>query len=255
MSVDSTIHVHSDGRTAWITLDRPPLNVLDIPMMQAISRAVESLAARCDFIIFQGAGPKGFSAGAQVRDHMPERVGEMLAAFHGVFRQIVGADCLTIAAVHGYCLGGGMELATFCDFIVATDTAQFGQPEIKLGCFPPVAVVLLPTLVGLRAAFDVILTGRTISAAEAQQLGLITRLVRDNALRQGVDALLGELLTLSPAVLRLSRRALWKRVGFDFERSLAEVEQLYLNELMKTEDAQEGIRAFLEKRAPAWKGL
>lgn len=254
MSAESTIHVHSDGRTAWITLDRPPLNVLDIAMMQAMSRAVKSLVARCDFIIFQGAGPKGFSAGAEVRDHLPERVGEMLTAFHSVFRQLVRADCLTIAAVHGYCLGGGMELATFCDFIVATETAQFGQPEIKLGCFPPVAMVLLPALVGLRAAFDLILTGRAISAAEAQQLGLVRRIVEDGALRQGVDALLGELLALSPAVLRLSRRALWKRVGFDFERSLAEVEELYLNELMKTEDAQEGIRAFLEKRAPAWHG-
>jgi len=254
MSADNTIHLHSDGRTAWITLDRPPLNVLDIAMMNAMSRAVESAVERCDFLVFQGAGPKGFSAGAEVRDHTPEHVAEMLAAFHGVFRRLARADCLTIAAVHGYCLGGGMELATFCDFVVATESAQFGQPEIKLGCFPPVAMVLLPLLVGFRAALDLILTGRTISAAEAHRLGLVSRMVEDSALVQAVEALRAELHALSPAVLRLGRRALWKRAGFDFERSLEEVEALYLNELMKTEDAQEGIRAFLEKRAPAWHG-
>ena len=254
MSERETVHVHSEGKAAWVTLDRPPLNVLDIPMMKSLSRALARLTAECDFIVFQGAGPKGFSAGAEVRDHTPDRVADMLAAFHDVFRQLDRADCLTIAAVHGHCLGGGMELATFCDFVLATESARFGQPEIKLGCFPPVAVVTLPRLVGLRAATDLILTGRTISAREAQELGLVTRVVADDALGPSVDALLGELRTLSPVVLRLGRRALRRNCEMDFEVELVAVEEFYLGELMKTEDAAEGIRAFLEKRAPAWRG-
>ncbi len=254
MSERETIHVHAEGRTAWVTLDRPPLNVLDIPMVKSLSRALARLTAECDFIVFQGAGPRGFSAGAEVRDHTPDRVAEMLAAFHEVFRQLARADYLTIAAVHGHCLGGGMELATFCDFVLATESAQFGQPEIKLGCFPPVALVTLPALVGLRAAMDLILTGRTIPAGEARELGLVTRVIADDALAQSVDALLGELRVLSPVVLRLSRRALRRNPNAEFEGALEEVERLYLGELMKTEDAQEGIRAFLEKRAPAWRG-
>ena len=254
MSERETIHVHVEGRTAWVTLDRPPLNILDIAMMKSVSRALARLIAECDFIVFQGAGPKAFSAGAEVRDHTPDRVAEMLAAFHEVFRQLGRADCLTVAAVHGHCLGGGMELATFCDFVLATESAQFGQPEIKLGCFPPVAVVTLPELVGLRAALDLILSGRTISAREARELGVVTRVVADDALAQSVDALLGELRGLSPVVVRLSRRALRRKRHADFEAELEAVERFYLGELMKTEDAQEGIRAFLEKRAPVWRG-
>ena len=254
MSQRDTIHVHAEGKTAWVTLDRPPLNVLDIPMMKSLSRLLGRLTAECDFIVFQGAGPKAFSAGAEVRDHTPDRVAEMLAAFHEVFRQLGRADCLTVAAVHGHCLGGGMELASFCDFVLATESAQFGQPEIKLGCFPPVGLILLPELVGPRAALDLILTGRTISAREARELGLVTRVVADDALAQSVDALLGELRALSPVALRLSRRALRRSRRVDFEAELEAVERLYLDELMKTEDAQEGIRAFLEKRAPAWRG-
>jgi len=254
MSERETIHVHAQGATAWVTFDRPPLNVLDIPMMRALGRALTRLTAECDFIVFQGAGPKGFSAGAEVREHTPDRVADMLAAFHGIFRQLGRANCLTIAAVHGHCLGGGMELATFCDFVLATASAQFAQPEIKLGCFPPVALVILPRLVGLRAALDLILTGRAISAREAHELGLVTRVVADDALAQAVDTLLGDLRGLSPAVLRMSRRALRGQQQDEFEQQLAAVEQLYLGELMKTEDAQEGIRAFLEKRVPAWRG-
>jgi cyclohexa-1,5-dienecarbonyl-CoA hydratase len=249
-----TIRARREGRTAWITLDRPPLNVLDLTTMHALTRHVHELTAQCDYLIFEGAGPKGFSAGVEVADHVPGRVDEMLHTFHGIFRQLWRADCVTIAAVHGYCLGGGCELATFCDFVVATESAQFGQPEIKLGCFPPVAMVTFPVLVGPRAAAELILTGRKVSAREAQALGLVTRVVPDDALAASVDALLEELHALSPAVVRMTRRALWQRAGFDFERGLHEVEEIYLHELMKTHDAQEGIRAFLEKRAPIWQG-
>ncbi|HEV8385737.1 MAG TPA: enoyl-CoA hydratase/isomerase family protein, partial [Candidatus Acidoferrales bacterium] len=255
MTTDTaTVRVRIEGRTSWITLDRPPLNILDIAMMREMDHVLTEVLKHSDVIVFEGAGTKGFSAGAEVRDHTPDRVADMLRTFHAIFRILSRADCVTIAAVHGVCLGGGCELATFCDFVLATESARFGQPEIKLGCFPPVAVVTFPVLIGLRAAMDLILTGRTISAAEAKQLGLVTRVVPDNELAASIDNLLKEIGGLSSAVLKMTRRELWERSGLDFDKSLGDAEQIYLEELMQTEDAQEGIRAFLEKRSPVWHG-
>ena len=250
--MSETIRTRSEGRAAWLTLDRPPLNILDIAMMRELDAALELAVAQSDFLVLQGAGAKGFSAGAEVADHVPERVGEMLAAFHAVFRRLARANCVTIAAVHGVCLGGGMELATFCDFVVATPEAKFSQPEIKLGCFPPIALLTLPQLCGVRTATDLILTGRTVDAAEACRLGLVSRVAEERQLAAGVESLLKELRGLSADVLHLTRRMLWRLHAEEFERRLDEVERIYLNELMQTKDAQEGIRAFLEKRAPIW---
>ena len=248
------VHVHLDGRVAWLTLDRPPLNVMDIAMLHELGKAVHRLTVECDVIVLRGRGPKGFSAGVEIGDHTPDRVEEMLGAFHGIFRQLWRADCLSIAAVHGHCLGGGAELATFCDFVIAGESAQIGQPEIKLGCFPPLALVTYPALAGPRAALDLILSGRTIGAREAQQIGLVTQVVPDAELEGTVQKLIGELNEKSHLVLRMTRRAIWQRAGFDFEKSLHEAEELYLKELMRTHDAQEGIRAFIEKRQPVWQG-
>jgi len=249
-----TIQLRLDHRTAWITLDRPPLNILDIPMMEVLDAALARALPKSDFVIFQGAGVKAFCAGADVADHTPKRVKKMLSAFHGIFRRLAAADCLKIAAVHGYCLGGGMELATFCDLVLASESAQFGQPEIKLGCFPPIALVTLPRLIGIQAAAHLILTGHQISATEAHRLGLVTRVVPDCELHNAVGNLLEELRSLSPSVLHLTRRTLDQLHSADFLKQLEEAERVYLSELMKSHDAQEGIRAFLEKRKPAWKG-
>lgn len=249
-----TVHLRIENRTAWITLDRPPLNVLDIPMMASLNAALERALPKSDFVIFLGTGAKAFCAGADVADHTPEHVKKMLDVFHAVFRRLAAADCLTIAGVHGFCLGGGMELATFCDFVLATESARFGQPEIKLACFPPVAVATLPRRIGVQAAADLILTGRQISAAEAHRLGLLTRVVPDDGLPAAVESLLEELQALSPSVLHLTRKALARLHSADFLKQLEEVERVYLSELMQTHDAQEGIRAFLEKRKPVWKG-
>jgi cyclohexa-1,5-dienecarbonyl-CoA hydratase len=249
-----SIQLRLEERTAWITLDRPPLNILDISMMQALDAALERALPKCDFVIFQGAGSKAFSAGAEIADHTPERVGKMLSAFHAVFRRLAAADCLTIAAVHGICLGGGMELATFCDFVLAGKSAQFGQPEIKLGCFPPVAMVTLPQLIGMRAAADLILTGKQIGTEEALRLSLITQVTPDEQLSVAVDKLLEELRRLSPDVLRLTRTTLGRIHSADFAKQLEQVERVYLTELIESHDAREGILAFLERRPPIWKG-
>ncbi len=249
-----TIQLRVEHRTAWVTLDRPPLNILDIAMMEDLDAALDGILPKCDYLVFQGAGPKAFCAGADVADHTPKRVEKMLSAFHAVFRRLAQADCLKIAAVHGYCLGGGMELATFCDFVLATESAQFGQPEIKLGCYPPVSLVTLPPLIGMRAAAHLILTGHQISATEAHRLGLVTRVVPEYELSGAVDGLLADLRVLSPSVLHLTRRTLWHLHSADFVKQLEEAEHVYLSELMQTKDAQEGIRAFIEKRPPVWKG-
>jgi cyclohexa-1,5-dienecarbonyl-CoA hydratase len=254
MSAPDSVHVQLEGRTAWLTLDRPPLNILNISAMKELSGVLDRALPEIDFLVFRGAGPKAFSAGAEVGDHAPDRVAHMLAAFHGVFRRLVRTDCITVAAVHGHCLGGGMELAAFCDFVLATESAKFGQPEIKLGCFPPLALLILPRLCGLRAALDLILSGRTISAREAQAIGLVTRVVPDDQLATGARGFLDELRTLSPAVVRITHRALTKTWRDEFDTKLTIIEQLYLGDLMNTEDAREGIRAFLEKRAPVWQG-
>lgn len=248
------IQLCHERRTAWITLNRPPVNILNIEMMDALDSALERVLPGCDYIVFQGAGAKAFCAGADVADHTSSRVEKMLAAFHAIFRRLAQADCLTIAAVHGYCLGGGMELAAFCDFVLATESAQFAQPEIKLGCFPPVAMVILPPLIGMRAAAQLILTGRQISATEAHRLNLITRVVPDHELPAAVDALLEELRSLSAGVLHLTHKNLRQFHSPEFLRQLEEAERVYLSELMRTHDAQEGIQAFLEKRKPVWKG-
>jgi len=249
-----TIQLRLENRTAWITLDRPPLNILDTAMMRALDAALKRAVPKCDFVIFQGAGPKAFSAGAEIADHAPKRVRKMLSAFHAVFRRLAAAECVIIAAVHGYCLGGGMELATFCDFVLATESAEFGQPEIKLGCFPPLAMVTLPQLIGMRAAARLILTGEQIDAAEACRRGLVTRVVPDVQLPPAVDSLLEELRRLSPSVLRLTRKTLHRFHFADFAKQLKEAERVYLSVLMKSHDAREGILAFLEKRKPNWKG-
>ncbi|MHB8411892.1 MAG: enoyl-CoA hydratase/isomerase family protein [Candidatus Acidiferrales bacterium] len=249
-----SVRVRTEGRVTRVMLDRPPLNVMNIAMMREIHAVIEELGPEMDVVVFQGAGEKGFSAGAEVADHTPGRIVDMLHSFHGIFHEMWNGRFITIAAVDGYCLGGGCELATFCDFVVATESAKFGQPEIKLGCFPPVAMITFPRLTGMRAATDMILSGRTISAREAQQLGLVSRLVANDDLEDAVALLLDELGLLSPAILSMTRRTLWNAAGFDFEGSLTAIEEFYLRDLMKTEDAQEGIRAFLEKRAPLWQG-
>lgn len=249
-----SLQVEIEERAARITLDRPPLNILDVPMMQEITATLDRLPPSVEFIEFAGAGERGFSAGAEIRDHAPERAGKMLAAFHGIIRRLAASEWITVSAVQGICLGGGCELATFCDFAIAEESATFGQPEIKLGCFPPVAVVTFPRLIGPRAAMDLILTGRTIQAEEARELGLVSRVVPSGEAMKASKQLVEELGALSASALRMARRALGQFRAPEFGAALQEAELLYLNRLLRTEDAAEGVRAFIEKRAPVWQG-
>jgi cyclohexa-1,5-dienecarbonyl-CoA hydratase len=238
---------------AHLTLQHPPLNVIDVPMMDELAQALAKIEARADvsLLVLSGAG-KAFSVGVDVAAHTPDKVEGMLAKFHDVIRAVVGSRKVTIAAVHGHCLGGGAELAMVCDLVYTTDTASWGFPEIKLGCYPPVAATALAALVGQKQAADLILTGRSITGTEAARIGLANRAVGD--VEEAVLEAVEQLSKLSPSVLAIAKKANYAWDSMHFDKGLARAEKIYLEELLKTEDVHEGISAFLEKRAPVWKG-
>jgi cyclohexa-1,5-dienecarbonyl-CoA hydratase len=252
--MSESLLIERAGSVLKLTLNHPPLNILDIPMLQDLTRALEQVREDVHIVLVQSGIERAFSAGADVGDHVPERVEEMLTELHRAIVRLLEMEALSIAVVRGHCLGGGMELAMSCDFVLAGESARFGQPEIQLGCFPPVAAVLLPQLIGPRRAAEVILTGKTFAAREAEAMGLVTRVVPDEEVPAAVEALLTDLSRKSPVALRFAKRALRYGRSLDPRTALRAVERLYLDELMATEDAREGIRAFLEKRAPVWTG-
>jgi cyclohexa-1,5-dienecarbonyl-CoA hydratase len=241
------------GSVARIELRHPPLNVIDVDMMDELAQVLTEIGSRADIpiIVFHGER-KAFSSGVDVAAHTPDKVGEMLTTFHGVIRTLVTTKKVTIAAVHGHCLGGGAELAMVCDIVYTTEDAQWGFPEIKLGCYPPVACAALAALVGQKRAAELILTGRTINGREAAQIGLATGAVGDP--EAAVEECVGNLLQLSPAALSVTKKALYAWDCIHFDKGLARAEKTYFDDLMKTSDAQEGIRAFMEKRPPKWTG-
>jgi cyclohexa-1,5-dienecarbonyl-CoA hydratase len=249
-----TIEVEQRDAVATITLSKPPLNILDMAMMDEIHHALalieKNAAAR--IVVFRAAGEKAFCAGVSIQDHLPDKIGQMIPKFHRIFRLLARTEKVTIAAVQGHCLGGGLELASICDLVIATDNAQFGQPEIKLGQLPPVGIILLPYLIGYRRAADLLLTGRSIGASEAAALGLISRVVPPERLLDSLDELVGELTAQSGAALALTKQLLRRVQGLDFEALLSESEDYFLEKVAQTDDGKEGIFAFLEKRAPRW---
>src|SRR5712691_11600471 len=243
-------------RVARITFARPPLNVFNIAMMREIGAALGECAPQRDLaaIVFAAApDTRAFSAGVAVEEHVPETVFQMLEAFHAIFRVLRQIAKPVIAVVDGPALGGGCELVAACDIVIASERARFGQPEIKLGVFPPVAAILLPRIIGEKRARELILTGDLIDAAEALQLGMVNYVVPGADLEQKAENVLSKLREMSASSLGLTRAALELGRGQSFEAALAEVENLYLNELMKTEDASEGVHAFMEKRKPEWR--
>ncbi|MDX1631530.1 MAG: enoyl-CoA hydratase/isomerase family protein [Thermoanaerobaculia bacterium] len=249
----STIQIEREGRTARLTVDRPPLNILDLSSLEALDTTLEELAGdpELQVLVVTGAGDKAFSAGVAVADHVGDRIEPMLQTFHSALRRLFRLPFLTVAAVDGHCLGGGLELAAVCDLILATPGSRLGVPEIKLGCYPPVAAALFPTRIGRGRALDLILTGETMEAREALRIGLIDAVAEDleNTIQERTRKVLG----LSAAAIRLAKRATLAALQEPFEKALAEAERLYLEELVETEDMHEGIRAFLEKRKPEWK--
>ena len=244
-----------DDAVARIELRNPPLNVIDISMMEELARSLAEVEARSDIsvVVLSGVG-KAFSAGVDVAAHTPDKVEEMLTKFHGVIRALVASAKVTIASVHGLCLGGGAELAMVCDLVYTIDDAEWGFPEIRLACFPPVACTALAALVGQKRAAEMVLTGRSITGREAAEIGLVTRAVAEKQLDFVMQTATAQPLRLSPAALRVAKKASYAWDAMHFDKGLARAEKIYFDDLMKTADAHEGIRAFLEKRVPKWTG-
>src|ERR1700758_4615284 len=235
---------------ARITLQNPPLNVIDLPMMRELQQILSDFEPRQNIttVLFVGSN-RAFSAGVDIKAHTPDKVAEILQDFHAVIRALVATRKITICVVKGACLGGGAELALVCDMVYTARDASWGFPEIKLGCYPPVAVVALPALVGQKRASELILTGRQISGDEAVTIGLANRSARAEELGSIVQEALDELCALSPVALAHAKKALYAWDSIHFDKGLARSEKIYLEELISTADAREGIMAFLEKRA------
>jgi cyclohexa-1,5-dienecarbonyl-CoA hydratase len=224
-------------------------------MMAERVEAVESLKDRPNvrvLVIEAIEGSKAFSAGVDVADHTADKVHDMIHGFHRVFRLLANLNIPTLAVVNGAALGGGCELAIFCDMIVASERAKFGQPEIKVGVFPPIAAVMLSRLIPRNHALELLLTGDLINADEAYRLGLINRLVPPEELATATDELIAKLTSLSGRILRFTRQAASLGATGSFTAALEAVEKLYLDDMMQAHDAHEGLAAFMEKRPAVW---
>jgi len=255
-STDGPVRLEAldDGAIWRVKLATPNANILDMEKTAALheifgrARNDKQLKA----VLIEGEGPH-FSFGASVEEHMPGKVEAMLSGFHGLFHRMLDASVPTLAVVRGQCLGGGLELAAFCHRVFAAPDAKLGQPEIALGVFAPVASVFLAERVGRSRAEDLCLSGRSLDAGEALRIGLVDD-VSDDPAAAALGYARAHLLPRSASSLRLAAGALRMGLAARFREDLRQVERLYVDELMRTDDAGEGLRSFLEKRAPVWTG-
>jgi len=242
-----------DG-VATLTLNRAPLNVLNIEMMEEIDMYLEGLKKEksLKLLVIQAMG-KAFSAGVDVGEHLGDLVYKMIEVFHKMFRLMDALKVPSIAVVNGSALGGGCELALYCDMVIATEKAKFGQPEIQVGVFPPIAALIFPRMIGRKKALELILSGDIISAQEALTLGLINKVIPEASLAEEVNGFIEKFKKLSGIILKLTKEAALAGLNDDMDKGLKAIEKIYLDKAMKTHDAIEGLKAFLEKRKPTWK--
>ena len=253
--ITKRLSLEVQGQLARITLTHPPLNVIDFQMMDELLAALQLLEQRKEIsVMIISGGQRAFSAGVDVAVHTPDLVQTMLQKFHSVILALVKFPKVTIAEVHGACLGGGAELAMVCDMCFTTPDAKWGFPEITLACYPPVACTALAALVGQKRAADLVFTGRTFSGEEAAAWGLANESRPEGALQQAIQRTVDHLLKLSPAALAMAKKAFYAWDSMHLDKGLARAEKIYLEELMQTEDVKEGIAAWMEKRKPVWKG-
>jgi len=249
-------HIITDFRDGLgtITFNRPPVNVLNIAMMEEINDVLAAWQSNKDLkvALFNAKG-KCFSAGVDVGEHMGDLAPKMIEVFHRIFRLMDKLGAVTVSSVYSSCLGGGCEVAVFCDLVIAGEGAKLGQPEIQVGVFPPIAAQIMPRIIGRKAAMELILSGRIITASEALQMGLVNKVVKNEDLEKETEAFVNPYLKMSAEVLRQTKSAVTAGLRDDLEPSLKAIEEIYLGKLMKTHDAQEGLKAFLEKRKPLWK--
>ncbi|MFW9991065.1 MAG: enoyl-CoA hydratase/isomerase family protein [Candidatus Odinarchaeota archaeon] len=247
------IIVEKSNDIGKIIFNNGSLNILNIPMMEqingALDRFLEDKSLKALVIGHEG---KVFSAGVDVGDHMGDKAPVMLKEFHSIFKKLNRLMCPTIAAVKGAALGGGCEVALFCDIVLASEKAKFGQPEIKVGVFPPLAVLIFPYLAGHKKAYELLLQGETISAVEARELGLANHVFSLETYEQDITQFIERFEKLSTVVIQHTKKAIHLALGTDFDSQIDRLEEYYLKELMATHDANEGLQAFVDKRPPVW---
>jgi cyclohexa-1,5-dienecarbonyl-CoA hydratase len=240
---------------AILSINRPPVNILNIAAMEEMNDAISSLKDKTDVkvLVITSSGEKAFSAGVDVSDHTGDRVEHMLQVFHDIFRNLLALDLVTVAACKGLTLGGGCEVAIFCDLILAADNLKIGQPEIKLAVIPPIALLILPRLVGQKRAADLLLTGKIIGAQEAEKIGLVNKVVPIESFEGELDEFIRPFAELSLVGIKYSKKGISLGIEKNFLQGLEQIEKIYLDELMSSQDAHEGLQAFMDKRAPSWK--
>jgi cyclohexa-1,5-dienecarbonyl-CoA hydratase len=235
-------------------LNRPPLNVMNIAMMMEINSGLEILRSNpgAKALVIKAEG-KAFSAGVDIADHTVDKVDGMMKEFHRTFELLHSFKIPSIAIVDGAALGGGCELAIYCDMVIASERGKFGQPEIKVGVFPPIAAAMFPRLVGRNRTLELLMSGEAISATEAERIGLINRVFPAEGFEQHVSTFLSKFTAQSKVILEMTKRAVDTGLYRPCMEAITRAEDLYMNEMMKTEDANEGLQAFMQRRQPQWK--
>jgi cyclohexa-1,5-dienecarbonyl-CoA hydratase len=248
-------HIRTDltDGVGTIVLNREPLNILNIAMMEEINTALQDfMNQQVKVLVFRAEG-KSFSGGVDVGEHMGDLAPKMIEAFHNMFRNMDKLGVPSIAVVNGAALGGGCELAVYCDLVIASEKAKIGQPEVQVGVFPPIAALIFPRIMGRKKAMELIMSGDIIKAKEAKELGLVNEVVAPEELEEKAQQFIQKFTQNSGVVLKHTRQAILTGIEDEQERMLKQIEDLYLNKLMNTEDAMEGLEAFLNKRKPVWK--
>jgi len=243
-----------DGEVARLTLDRPEHNLLNERMLAEIAAGINSLGERNDIklIVMDSAG-KAFCGGIELGEYTQRRVFQLLDAFHNAFAAMLDTSKPLLVVVNGPAYGGGAELAALGDLVIATPRAKFAQPEIKLGVFPPLAAAVLPYILGPKLALELVMTGESMTAERARELGLVNWLVPEEELPKKVDELIAKVTAQSGPVLTMAKKAILGSLGLPLREGVRSSMKVFLNELADLEDSQEGLRALVEKRAPKWK--
>jgi cyclohexa-1,5-dienecarbonyl-CoA hydratase len=243
-----------EGNVARLTLDRPEHNLLNEAMLRELAAGIEQAGAKSDIklIVLDAAG-KVFSGGIDLGEYTQNRVFQVLDAFEAAFIAMVDIGKPVLVVVNGPAVGGGSELAAIGDIVVATPKARFAQPEVTIGVFPPLAASVLPHLIGPKQALELVLTGASITAEKALDLGLVNRVVPEAKLKETVNALVEQITAQSGAVLMMAKRAVMGGMGMSLRDAMHFSIKIFLNELYGLEDSQEGLRAVVERRKPQWK--
>lgn len=237
---------------ASILWERPPLNVFDQDLLDQLAAACRRPEVRSARVVVLHGGGRGWSAGFSVEEHLRPRMEGMFASFRSALEALWDLPAVTLAQVHGFCLGGGLELLMACDLAWASETATFGQPEIRLGVFPPFGAALYPEMIGPKAAAELLFLGSNISSVRAEALGIVNRVVADAELPASTALVAATIASYRPEAVRVLKRTLRRAAGDPLAR-LQTAEHAYLDELMASAEAEEGLHAFLEKRVPVWR--